>query len=91
MSDPTQPSATPDFLHAPYSRLALEKGKSVYCEKMMSNTIDGARDMVLAGRQNAGIFQIGHQRHSNPRYIHLRENVYKKANLLGRMLKRIEK
>ena len=40
--------ATPDFLHAPFSRLALSKGKSVYCEKMMSNTIDGARDMVKA-------------------------------------------
>lgn len=77
--------ATPDFLHAPFSRLALEAGKHVYCEKMMSNTIEGARDMVLAGRQNQGIFQIGHQRHSNPRYIHLRDNVYKKAKLLGRV------
>lgn len=77
--------ATPDFLHAPYSRLCLEKGKSVYCEKMMSNTIEGAKDMVRAGRANQGIFQIGHQRHSNPRYIHMRENVIKKANLLGRV------
>lgn len=77
--------ATPDFLHAPFSRLALEKGKSVYCEKMMSNTIDGARDMVKAGRENKGIFQIGHQRHSNPRYINLRDNVIRKNNLLGRV------
>ncbi len=77
--------ATPDFLHAPFSRLALSKGKSVYCEKMMSNTIEGARDMVKAGREFNGIFQIGHQRHSNPRYIHLREQVIKKAGLLGRV------
>ena len=56
--------ATPDFLHAPYSRICLEKGKHVYCEKMMSNTLDGARDMVRAGKANKGIFQIGHQRHS---------------------------
>jgi predicted dehydrogenase len=77
--------ATPDFLHAPFSRLALEKGKSVYCEKMMSNTIDGARDMVKAGRENKGIFQIGHQRHSNPRYLNLRDNVIRKNNLLGRV------
>ncbi len=42
--------ATPDFLHAPFSRMCLEKGKSVYCEKMMSNTIEGARDMVKAGQ-----------------------------------------
>jgi len=77
--------ATPDFLHAPFSRLALEKGKHVYCEKMMSNTIEGARDMVKAGKENAGIFQIGHQRHSNPRYINLRENVIGKHNMLGRV------
>ena len=77
--------ATPDFLHAPYSRLCLEKGKSVYCEKMMSNTIEGARDMVKAQQQTGGIYQIGHQRHSNPRYIHLREVVLKQHNLLGRV------
>ncbi len=77
--------ATPDFLHAPYSRLCLEKGKAVYCEKMMSNTIEGARDMVRAGKETGGIFQIGHQRHSNPRYIHLREEVIKKNAMLGRI------
>lgn len=77
--------ATPDFLHARFSRLALEKGKSVYCEKMMSNTIEGARDMVKAGKANSGIFQIGHQRHSNPRYINLRENIVKKGSMLGRV------
>jgi predicted dehydrogenase len=76
--------ATPDFLHAPYSRLCLEKGKAVYCEKMMSNTIEGARDMVKAGKETGGIFQIGHQRHSNPRYIHLRDKIIKKG-LLGQV------
>ena len=77
--------AAPDFLHAPYSRLCLEKGKAVYCEKMMSNTIEGARDMVKAQKQTGGIFQIGHQRHSNPRYIHFREEVIKKNKMLGRV------
>ncbi|TDU69327.1 putative dehydrogenase [Prosthecobacter fusiformis] len=76
--------ATPDHLHAPFSRMCLEKGKSVYCEKMMSNTIEGARDMVKAGRDNNGIFQIGHQRHSNPRYMHLRDKIVKN-DLLGRV------
>ncbi len=76
--------ATPDFTHAPYSRLCLEKGKAVYCEKMMSNTLDGARDMVKAQQQTGGIFQIGHQRHSNPRYIHLRDRIIKEG-ILGRV------
>ena len=77
--------ATPDFLHAPFSRLALEKHKAVYCEKLMSNTIEGARDMVKAQKETGGLFQIGHQRHSNPRYLHLRDNVIEKHNLLGRV------
>ena len=77
--------ATPDFLHAPFSRMCLEKGKSVYCEKMMSNTIEGARDMVKAQKETGGIFQVGHQRHSNPRYLHLRDVVMRKYNLLGRV------
>ena len=76
--------ATPDFLHAPFSRIALEAGKAVYCEKMMSNTIEGAKDMVKAWQETGGIFQIGHQRHSNPRYLNFRDNIVKKANMLGR-------
>jgi predicted dehydrogenase len=77
--------AVPDFLHAPFSIQALAAGKHVYCEKMMSNTIEGARSMVKAPRKEGQIFQIGHQRHSNPRYIHFRDRVYKGAQLLGRV------
>ncbi len=77
--------AVPDFLHAPFTRLALQAGKAVYCEKMMSNTIDGARDMVKAQRETGGLLQIGHQRHSNPRYINVRSNVLQKNKLLGRV------
>ena len=76
--------ATPDFLHAPFTRLALQAGKAVYCEKLMTNTIDAARDMVKAQRETGGILQIGHQRHSNPRYQNVRDNVLGN-NLLGRV------
>ena len=40
--------ATPDFWHARHTIMALEAGCHVYCEKMMSNTIEGARSMVEA-------------------------------------------
>jgi len=77
--------ATPDFMHAPHTRMCLEAGKSVYCEKMMANTIEAAKDMVKAQRETGGLLQIGHQRHSNPRYLHLRDNVLRSAHMLGRI------
>lgn len=77
--------ASPDFKHAEHTRMALQAGKSVYCEKMMAHNIESAKDMVRAQRETGGLLQIGHQRHSNPRYIHLRERVLKQHKLLGRV------
>jgi predicted dehydrogenase len=60
--------ATPDFWHAPHTVKCLEAGLHVYCEKMMANTIEGAREMVKAMEKTGKLCQIGHQRRSNPRY-----------------------
>jgi predicted dehydrogenase len=60
--------ATPDFWHSPHTVKCLEAGLHVYCEKMMSNTIEGARAMVKAMEKSGKLCQIGHQRRSNPRY-----------------------
>lgn len=62
--------ATPDWVHAEQTIACLKAGLHVYCEKEMSNTIEGARQMVLAARQTGKLLQIGHQRRSNPRYWH---------------------
>ncbi|MFO0838249.1 MAG: Gfo/Idh/MocA family oxidoreductase [Phycisphaerae bacterium] len=62
--------ATPDWMHAEQSIACLKAGRHVYCEKEMSNTLDGARQMVLAARETKKLLQIGHQRRSNPRYQH---------------------
>ena len=40
--------ATPDFWHAQHTIDCLKAGKHVYCEKEMSNTLEGARRMVTA-------------------------------------------
>ncbi len=77
--------ATPDHLHAPDTRKSLEAGKHVYCEKMMSNTIEGAADMVRAQRHTGKLLQIGHQRRSNPRYILMRDELIRKQNLVGQI------
>jgi predicted dehydrogenase len=77
--------ATPDFMHAEHTNACLRAGKHVYCEKLMSNTVEGARSMVQTARETKKLLQIGHQRRSNPRYIHAKERVVKEARLLGRI------
>lgn len=78
--------ATPDFWHAQHTIDCLKAGKHVYCEKEMSNTLEGARSMVLAARETGKHLQIGHQRRSNPRYLHCYEKLIGEANLLGRIV-----
>lgn len=77
--------ATPDFWHAPITNACLKAGLHVYCEKMMSNTIEGARSMVKTMRETGKLLQIGHQRRSNPRYVFVLNNLLHKAKLCGRL------
>jgi len=77
--------ATPDFWHAEHAVACLEAGLDVYCEKEMSNTLEGARKMVAAARRTGKLLQIGHQRRSNPRYIYAYEKIIREAGLLGRI------
>jgi len=78
--------ATPDFWHAPMTVDFLNAGVNVYCEKMMSDTIEGAKSMVRAARKSGKLLQIGHQRTSNPRYIYARETLLRKNNICGKIL-----
>ena len=78
--------ATPDFWHARHAVDCLEAGKHVYCEKEMSNTLEGARAMVAAARETGKLLQIGHQRRSNPRYLHCYQKLLGEAKLLGRIV-----
>jgi predicted dehydrogenase len=77
--------ATPDFMHAEHANAALRAGKHVYCEKLMSNTVEGARSMVRTARETKKLLQVGHQRRSNPRYLHARDKLVREARLLGRI------
>ncbi len=78
--------ATPDFWHSPHTVKCLEAGLNVYCEKMMSNTIDGARAMVRAMEKSGKLCQIGHQRRSNPRYRFTLEELIRKKNITGQIV-----
>jgi predicted dehydrogenase len=77
--------ATPDFWHAPITNACLKAGLHVYCEKMMSNTIEGARSMVQTMRETGKLLQIGHQRRSNPRYLFAKSRLLDDLKLCGRL------
>ena len=77
--------ATPDFWHAPMTNEALRAGKHVYCEKMMSNTHEGAVSMVKTAAETGKLLQIGHQRRSNPRYLYVKEKLLDAHKLCGRI------
>ncbi len=77
--------ATPDFCHAPMTNTCLKAGLHVYCEKMMSDTIDGARSMVKTMRETGKLLQVGHQRRSNPRYLFTLNRLLHEAQFCGRM------
>ena len=77
--------ATPDFWHSEQTVACLKKGLHVYCEKEMSNTLEGARKMVAAAKETGKLLQIGHQRRSNPRYLHCYNKLLKEAGILGRI------
>ncbi|MEO0795274.1 MAG: Gfo/Idh/MocA family oxidoreductase [Verrucomicrobiota bacterium] len=77
---------TPDFWHAPHTVMALEAGCHVYCEKMMSDTLEGARSMVEAMDRTGKLCQIGHQRRSNPRYRFVLDELIRKHRLCGKIL-----
>ncbi len=77
--------ATPDFWHAPITNACLKAGLHVYCEKMMSNTIEGARSMVQTMRETEKLLQIGHQRRSNPRYMFALNRLLNDAKICGRL------
>jgi len=77
--------ASPDCFHAEHTVACLEAGLHVYCEKEMSNTLEGARRMVEAARRTGKLLQIGHQRRSNPRYIFCHDTLLTEAKLLGQI------
>jgi len=77
--------ATPDFWHSEHTVACLEAGLHVYCEKEMSNTLEGAKKMVEAAKRTGKLLQIGHQRRSNPRYRHCYDKLISQAKILGRI------
>lgn len=77
--------ATPDWMHAEHANACMEAGLHVYCEKEMSNSLDKARTIVETARRTGRLCQIGHQRRSNPRYLHAINRLIREKKILGRV------
>lgn len=61
--------STPDHTHAPASMLAMEMGKSVYCQKPLTHHVSEARAMRKYAEENNLISQMGIQCHSSDMYL----------------------
>ena len=77
--------ATPDWMHAEHAIACMDAGLHVYCEKEMSNSLDKARTIVETARRTGRLCQIGHQRRSNPRYLHAINRLIREKKILGRV------
>jgi len=75
--------ASPDWMHAEHATACMNAGYHVYCEKEMSNSLEKAASMVHTAAATGKVLQIGHQRRSNPRYIHAIEKLIHEEKLLG--------
>jgi predicted dehydrogenase len=67
--------STPDHTHFPASRLALERGLPVYCEKPLTHTVEQARILATLAREKKIVTQMGTQIHSGDNYRRVVERV----------------
>ncbi|MFC1502088.1 Gfo/Idh/MocA family protein [bacterium] len=74
---------TPDFHHAPMSILAVQAGKHVYCEKLMTRTESEAHRVYRTVKKSSVVFQVGHQYPQNAAYQKAREVIEK--GILGKI------
>jgi len=72
--------ATPDFWHAPMTIRAAEAKKDIYVEKGLCRTLDEAKRIRKAVKDNNVVLQLGHHYNSQPTYHRARE-IYKSGQL----------
>jgi len=63
--------ATPDWQHVNHVSACLKANKHVYCDGEISDSSAKAQELVKLASEKKLLVQCGHQRRSNPRYIHV--------------------
>lgn len=72
--------ATPDFWHAPMTVRAAEAKKHVYVEKGLCRTLEEAKQIRKAVKENGVTLQLGHNYNSLPTFHRARE-IYRSGEL----------
>jgi predicted dehydrogenase len=72
--------ATPDFWHAPMAVRAAQLKKDIYVEKGLCRTLEEAKAIRKAVKENNVVFSLGHHQNSDPTYIRARE-IYQSGQL----------
>jgi predicted dehydrogenase len=65
--------AVPDFMHAPMAIRAAQLKKHVYVEKGLCRTLEEAKGIRKAVKENGVTLQLGHHQNSEPAYLKARE------------------
>jgi predicted dehydrogenase len=63
----------PTTYHFNLAKMAIRKGKHVFVEKPMANTMDEARELVKLVKESAVKLQVGHVERFNPAFLAVRQ------------------
>ncbi len=58
--------STPDFMHAPITMRAMQRGLNVYTQKPLTQTVYEARQLTKLAKEKGLVTQMGIQIHSHP-------------------------
>lgn len=64
---------SPTITHYDLCEIALKKGKHVFVEKPLANTMEEARNLVKLAAESNVKFQVGHVERFNPAFLALKE------------------
>ncbi len=64
----------PTLFHYDLCEMALKKGKHVFVEKPLANTMDEARELVKLAKESNVKFQVGHVERFNPAFLALKDH-----------------
>lgn len=68
-------SATPEDLHFPMTKAALQAGKHVFLEKPIAQTLAEADELIALARDKDLKFTIGYSQRFKPQYAYMREKI----------------